>query len=292
MKNVGYYNGTVGLIEEMVIPMNDRAVYFGDGVYEATYAANKKIFQLDAHIRRFFNSCRALKIPFQMTEQELRAELEKCVNLVDSDKEVQVYWQSTRGTGFRSHLFPADGSPVNLLITVRELPLKNIAEKVKAILLEDTRFFHCNIKTINLIPNIMACQKAMEQGCYEAIFHRGSRVTECSHSNVHIIKDGVFYTAPTDNLILPGITRKHLLRICERLSIPYVEDAFAVDDLFEADEVIISSAGTMGIGVSEIDGRKVGGRNPGMLREIQENVVLDFYEETGYKLSILDTPLS
>ncbi len=288
MKNVGYYNGEIGEIERMMVPMNDRAMYFGDGVYDATYAAKRKIFEIDSHIERFFNSFKALRMPFQMTREELKAELQKCVDLIDSDGEVFVYWQCTRGTGMRNHLFPTDGKPANLLITVSESSLVNLNVPMKTILVEDTRFLHCNIKTLNLIPSVMAYQKAKEAGCNEAIFHRGDRVTECAHSNVHILKNGVFRTAPADNLILPGITRKHLLRICEECHIPYVEEAFSVDELFTADEIIISSAGTLGVGVCEIDGKKAGGKDPVLLRRLQEAAVADFERETGYKLSVLD----
>lgn len=288
MKNVGYYNGEIGEIEKMMVPMNDRAMYFGDGVYDATYAANRKIFEADAHIERFFNSFQALEMPFKMTREELKAELQKCVDLMDSDGEVMVYWQCTRGTGMRNHLFPTDGKPANLLITVREVPLVNLTKPMKVILVEDTRFLHCNIKTLNLIPSVMAYQRAKEAGCDEAIFHRGERVTECAHSNVHILKDGVFRTAPTDNLILPGITRKHLLKICDKAGIPYVEEAFTVDDLYTADEIIISSAGTLGVGVCELEGKTVGGKDPALLRRLQEEAVKDFYQETGYRLSVLE----
>ncbi|MCI6631003.1 MAG: aminotransferase class IV, partial [Lachnospiraceae bacterium] len=262
MKTVGYYNGKIGEIEEMMVPMNDRAMYFGDGVYDATYAANRKIFELEGHMERFFNSFKAMEIPFRMTREELAAELQKCVDLMDSDGEVMVYWQSTRGTGMRNHLFPTDGKPANLLITVREVPLSDLRTPYKVITLEDTRFLHCNIKTLNLIPSVIANQRAKEAGCQEAIFHRGDRVTECAHSNVHILKNGKFITAPTDNLILPGITRKHLLRICEAQMIPYEERIFSLAEVFDADEVIISSAGTLGVGVCEVDGKPVGGKDP------------------------------
>ena len=112
-------------------------------------------------------------------------------------------------------------------------------------------------------------------------------MTECAHSNVHVLKDGVFRTAPTDNLILPGITRKHLLKICEKAGIPYEEKAFTVDEMMEADEIIISSAGTLGIGVCEVDGKPVGGKDPELLHKLQKAAVKDFEDETGYKLSVL-----
>lgn len=287
MKTVGYYNGKIGEIEEMMVPMNDRAMYFGDGVYDATYAANRKIFELEGHMERFFNSFKAMEIPFRMTREELAAELQKCVDLMDSDGEVMVYWQSTRGTGMRNHLFPTDGKPANLLITVREVPLSDLRTPYKVITLEDTRFLHCNIKTLNLIPSVIANQRAKEAGCQEAIFHRGDRVTECAHSNVHILKNGKFITAPTDNLILPGITRKHLLRICEVQMIPYEERIFSLAEVFDADEVIISSAGTLGVGVCEVDGKPVGGKDPELLKRLQKAAVDDFEKETGHRPDIL-----
>lgn len=287
MKTVGYYNGNIGEIEEMMVPMNDRAMYFGDGVYDATYAAKRKIFELEGHMERFFNSFKAMEIPFRMTREELAAELQKCVDLMDSDGEVMVYWQATRGTGMRNHLFPTDGKPANLLITVREVPLSDLRTPYKVITLEDTRFLHCNIKTLNLIPSVIANQRAKEAGCQEAIFHRGDRVTECAHSNVHILKNGKFITAPTDNLILPGITRKHLLRICQEQGIPYEERIFSLAEVFDADEIIISSAGTLGVGVCEVDGKAVGGRDPELLKRLQKAAVADFEKETGHRPDIL-----
>ncbi len=288
MKDVGYYNGAIGLIEEMTVPMNDRGLYFGDGVYDAMCAANRTLFDADDHLARFFRSCAALRLPLQMTSAALRAELQKCVDRMDSDAEVFVYWQCTRGTAPRKHDFPPEGTPANLLITVRPIPLAGVARKRTAILVEDTRFLHCNIKTLNLIPNVMASQQAKEAGCDEAIFHRGDRVTECAHSNVHILKDGVLRTAPTDNLILPGIMRKHILRVCERLSVPYVEEPFTVSELMDADEIIVTSTSTAGVGVSAIDGVPVGGRAPELLRLLQESLVGDFREQTGYPTTALE----
>ena len=268
--------------------MNDRGMYFGDGVYDAMYAANRTLFEADGHIARFFNSCEALRMPFMMTREALRAELQRCVDLMDEDGEVFVYWQCTRGTGPRKHEFLPEGTPANLLINVRAIPMAGIAKKRKAILVEDTRFLHCNIKTTNLIPNVMASQRAKEAGCEEAIFHRGERVTECAHSNVHILLDGVLHTAPTDNLILPGITRKHILRVCERLHVPFVEAPFSVESLREADEIIVTSASILGAGVSMLDGEPVGGKAPELLSALQENMVRDFTEQTGYPTKVLE----
>ena len=157
MKNVAYYNGKMGLQEELTIPFLDRAMFFGDGVYDATYSANRKIFEKDWHLERFFNSLKAVKIPFKMTKDQLLAELQKCIDAMDSDGVCFVYWEVTRGTAPRNHLFP-DAEP-NLIINITESKLTDLRTPCKLITEEDTRFFHCNIKTLNLLPSVMGSQK-------------------------------------------------------------------------------------------------------------------------------------
>lgn len=283
MKNIGYYNGKTGLVEEMTIPMNDRSTYFGDGVYDATYAVNHIIYKIDDHLDRFYNSCRKLKIPFKMSREELAKTLQDCVDKVDADKSLFVYWQTTRGTGMRNHAFP-EGDP-NLLITITPSALRAIDKKFKLITEEDTRFYHCDIKTLNLIPSVMAAEKAKEAGCDEAVFHRGFTVTECAHSNVSILKDGVFRTAPLSNMILPGTARKHLVALAKANGIPVDETAFTVEELMDADEVIVHSSGTFCNAATEIDGKPVGGKAPELLKKLQNAAVKEFEDYTKVKFA-------
>jgi D-alanine transaminase len=281
MKNIGYYNGTSGPIETMMIPMGDRSVYFGDGVYDATYAVNHKIFALDDHVDRFYSSCKKLEIPFDMPKEDLTLILQGLVDKVDDGESLMVYWQATRGTGIRNHVFPDSSVPANLLVTVRPNALRAIDRTFKLITVEDTRFLHCDIKTLNLIPSVMANQRAKEAGCEEAVFHRGDRVTECAHSNVSIIQGDTFRTAPLDNLILPGTARKHLVRLAEAAGIPVLEKAFTLDELRNADEIIVSSSGTLCNATTELDGKKVGGRSQATLKKLQQAAVADFERDTG-----------
>ncbi len=278
MKNLGYYNGKFDEIENMTVPMNDRVCYFGDGVYDATSSRNYKIFALDEHIDRLYNSAALLRIEIEQTKDEMKAILNDMLSKMDTGENF-VYWQVTRGTAKRDHVFPAD-TKSNLWITMTHKDVIDIYKKVKLITLEDTRFLHCNIKTLNLIPSVIASQKAKEAGCDEAVLHRGDRVTECAHSNVHILKDGIFMTAPTDHLILPGIARAHLIKACKKLGIAVDETPFTVDELMNADEVIVSSASTFGRSASEIDGKPVGGKAPELLKKLQDEVMREFYEET------------
>ena len=279
MENLGYYNGKYGLLEEMTIPMNDRVCYFGDGVYDATYSRNHVIFALDEHIERFFNSAGLLKIKIPYTKEQVKEILKDMVKKVDSGEQF-VYWQVTRGTAMRNHAFPGDEVPANLWIMLKPLKIKDMSQKIKLITLEDTRFLHCNIKTLNLLPSVMAAQKTEEAGCQEAVFHRGTRVTECAHSNVSILKDGVLRTAPTDNLILPGIARAHLIKMCKLFNIPVDETAFTLNELMEADEVIVTSSGQFCITACEIDGKPVGGKAPELVKKLQDALLNEFVEET------------
>ena len=280
MDALGYYNGNWGPLDEMTIPMNDRGCYFGDGVYDAACSANGIIFALDEHVNRFFNSAKLLEIELHYTKEDLKKILCEMLTRVDG-KELFVYWQATRGTGRRNHVFSS--GPSNLMIIIKLFTIPDLSKKVKLITIEDTRFLMCNIKTINLIPNVIAAQRALEAGCHEAVFHRGDIVTECSHSNVHIVKNGTFITHPTNNLILPGIARSHLARVCDRLGIPVEERGFTLSEMLNADEVLTSSTTSFALSASEIDGKKAGGKAPELLKKILDEVMREFTEATGYK---------
>ncbi|MGB8452807.1 MAG: aminotransferase class IV [Anaerocolumna sp.] len=279
MENLGYYCGSYGLIEDMKIPMNDRVCYFGDGVYDATYTANHIIYRLEEHIDRFYKSAGLLDLKIDYTKTELITILQDLVKKVDSPEQF-LYWQITRGTAMRNHAFPEPKVPSNLWITIKPGSIKDIYQKIKLITVEDTRYFHCNIKTLNLLPNVMASQKAFAAGCDEAVFHRGDRITECTHSNISIIQNGILKTAPLDNLILPGITRGHLLIFCRQNNIPVDESPFTVKELMEADEVIITSSGSLCIAASEINNIPVGGKSPVILTSLQTAAIKDFEQGT------------
>lgn len=279
MKVLGYYNGVCGPLEEMTVPMNDRACYFGDGVYEAAMARNGVIFGLDEHMDRLFNSAGLLDIQIPYTKKELADILYELLGKMD-DSEIFIYWQISRGTAMRKHEFPEAGVTANLWITMKPGSCKEPDSSLKLITVEDTRFFHCNIKTLNLLPNVMASQKAVAAGCDEVVFHRGDIVTECAHSNVSILKDGVFKTHPTDHFILPGITRMHLIQECKKLLIPVDETPFTLEELFDADEIIVSSTSKLCSAACELDGKPVGGKDTALLRKLQESYYKRYLETT------------
>ena len=170
---------------------------------------------------------------------------------------------------------------MNIWIMIKPGGEFDLTKKLRLITVEDTRFLHCNIKTLNLLPNVMAAQKAAEAGCQEAVFHRGEIVTECAHSNVSIIKDGVFKTHPTDHYILPGITRKHLIQICKDNCIPVDETPFTLKELMDADEVIVSSASKLCKTAYEIDNTPVGGKAPEIIKVLQDAYWKKYLDETS-----------
>ena len=282
MKNIAYYNGKTAPIEEMMVPMNDRACYFGDGVYDATIAVNHVPMHFDDHIDRIYRSAKLIDIDIPMPKEEMKQLLQSLVDQVEGDS-LFVYWQVTRGVGMRNHPYRGvDGAP-SIWAWVRPNGMRNPYGAYKCITMEDTRFMHCNIKTINLLPAVIANQRAEEAGCDETIFHRGDRVTECSHSNVHIIKDGTLKTAPCDNLILPGIVRQHILELCGELGIPVIEEPFTMDELMTADEVFFSSSSALTSRVCEIDGKPVGMKDEKTFAAIRDAYQALVQKECGKK---------
>ena len=274
MDNIGYYNGKTGLIEEMYIPMNDRAIYFADGVYDATCCKNGVVYLADEHIDRFFNNAGLIDIVPDFTKQEIKELLHQLLSQVDAD-ECFAYWQISRGTAKRNHIYPKNTKP-NLYITITPAPIRDIYKKIKVITAEDRRFLMCNIKTIDLLPTVITSQKAEEAGAEECILHRGDRVTECSHSNVHILKDGKLKTAPTDCYILPGIARAHIIKACKKLCIPVDETPFTLEELKNADEILISSSSKFCLSADTLNGEAVGGKSPQILKAIQDEVFEEF----------------
>ena len=255
MENIAYYNGKISSIEEMTIPMNERSSYFGDGVYDAMFTVDHVPLQLDDHLRRFYRSAKKIDIDIPMPFEELRAMVLDFCRRIDSP-DAMAYVQATRGVGMRGHAYRFAGGTPSLWVWVKPDMLDPMDRSYKAITMEDTRYFHCDIKTINLLPAVIYTQRAEEAGCDETI--------------LHILKDGALKTAPCDNLILPGITRAHRIAQCREMGIPVIEEPFTVREMMAADEVFFTSASALCCRIEEIDGQKVGGRAPELIARIQK----------------------
>ncbi|NLI21702.1 MAG: D-amino acid aminotransferase [Clostridiales bacterium] len=281
MKDLAYYNGNIAPIADMMIPMNDRAVYFGDGVYDVAYVHNHRPFALMDHVDRFFSSCALLEIAIPYRKPELAALLTGLIDRLDGDiMDAVLYFQMSRGTDTRSHAFPAPGVAPNLLIYLKAFDPHATPDEFRLITLEDTRFLHCNIKSLNLIPNVIATQRAKEKGCDECVLHRGEHVTECAHSGLSILTRGSIVTTPLSGWVLPSITRKHLLETAAELGVPVEERLYTLRELTDADEIIVTSSLTLFTRVYEIDGQAVGGRDRPLYQRLAETYRKRFLRET------------
>ena len=264
--------------------MLDRACYFGDGVYDVAYGYERTIFALQEHVDRFLKSAATLGIHLGQSKGEIMALIDRMVKKVDA-KSVSVYMQASRGTGLREHVYP-NGQEGNFMLMIRETPMRDMKNRKKVILYPDERHNFCGIKTLNLLPNVMASQKAAEIECDEAILYRGDTITECAHSNLLLIKDGVLVSPPDNGRIVPGIAREHLVQKSKELGIETEFREIAVDELFTADEILITSSGALCQDVGWIDGREVGGRAPELLKAIRSAVVEEYNAATGARIEV------
>ncbi len=285
MKELAYYDGKIGTPDELTIPFNDRVHFFGDGVYDATVGGNHKVYLLQDHLDRFYSSAKALDIKIPMEKEELGNLLTDLLSNVEGNTHF-VYWQVTRGAASRNHVYGEDMKG-KLWVMIRPNKLRDPDQAIRLITREDTRFYHCNIKTLNLLPSVIAAQEAERAGVDETVFHRGEVVTECAHSNVSILKDGVFISHPNDNLILRGISKTHMIAACYRLGIQVMERPFTLAELKDADEIIVTSSSNFCLHACELDGAPVGGKDPAALKMIQNAVIEEYLQYTG-KTSIFD----
>lgn len=278
MKTLGYYNGTIDELDRITVPMLDRACYFGDGVYDVTFSRNHKIYMLEEHVSRIFHSAALIGIKPQLSEPELCELLRKLITCLD-DGDAWVYFQFSRGTDFRAHAFPENAAP-NLWIMLKPAKIKDTYKTLRCITLEDTRALHCNIKSLNLLPNVIATQKTVDAGVDECILHRDGIVTECAHSNVSILKNGKLITHPADEKILAGTGRAHLIRFCNQFNIPVEEREYTLDELSAADEILLTSASSLCMRIIELDGSPIGAKAPDTVRMLQDALLADFIKQT------------
>ncbi|MEC1521625.1 D-amino-acid transaminase [Neobacillus niacini] len=276
-------NGEIIDRSEAKVDVEDRGYQFGDGVYEVIRVYNGKMFTLTEHLKRFANSAESIGISIPFSIVELTEMLEELL-LKNNLQTGNIYMQVTRGTAPRNHLFPTGNVPPTLVAyTIKGVrPLENLKSGVKAILTEDIRWLRCDIKSLNLLGNLLAKQKASEQGCFEAIQHRGQDVTEGSSSNIFIVKNGTVITHESNHLILKGITKDVIVDLCKKNNIPVLERTFSLAELGEADEVFLSSTTAEVMPVIEIDGNKIKSGNPGPLtRNLQEFFKKEIEKQCG-----------
>lgn len=257
-----YQNAWLPAGEVRVSP-EDRGYYFGDGVYEVFRVYAGQLFEADLHLSRLKRSAEGIRLPLPHSEKEMESILEELIRRNDL-REGIVYLQVTRGAAPRSHLFPKGSAPIAMAYTMEiKRPLDAMEKGYAAITTEDVRWHRCDMKTLNLLPNVLAKQEAADKGADDAILHRKGIVTESSASNVMIVKGGKLITHPANNLILRGVTRDVVLRLAAGSDIPVEERAFTVDELLDADEVFLTATTIEVMPVTTVDGKTIGSGAPG-----------------------------
>jgi D-alanine transaminase len=264
MPDIAYVNGRFGPLADAVVSIEDRGYQFGDGVYEVIRTYQGHPFALEAHIQRLERSARALSLSSVHTPAEWASLVREGLKRSEFP-ETKIYLQVTRGRAARDHPFP-DGVAPTTVLTFRELrPLEAALYQagVKAITIDDVRWGRCDIKSINLLPNVLARQQAKEAGAFEAILVRKGEVTEGSVSNVAVVRNGTIHTAPEGNTILSGVTRALVLELAKKEGIPVIESAVSRDDLRTAAEVFLTGTTVEVLSVVEVDGKAIDSGRPG-----------------------------
>jgi len=273
-----YFNGDFVDKDDVSISPDDRGFVFGDGVYEVVRAEDGELVRLDAHVRRLRRSLREIRLD-GVDVDALRAAIRQLLpknNLRDGP--ATVYLQITRGAAPRQHAFP--DAPTAPTVYARASPYEPPTEKweagAKIILEPDQRWARCDIKSLNYLPNVLANQKAMEAGAYEAVFVREGFVTEGSHSSIVAVFDGTVVAPPLTNHILPSITREAVLPLCRDLGIPVDETPIPRAALPDADELILLGTTTAVMPVVEVEDRTVGDGTPGPITRQLQAAFQDF----------------
>ena len=267
------YNGTFMDKAQVAISPDDRGFLFADGVYEVVRSYDGILFCCDDHLDRLEYGLSGLRMP-DVDRDELK---HTAASLLQKNGlqhgSASVYIQITRGSAPRSHRFPPEGTPLTRYMEARRFtPDSDVqANGGSAILVTDERWARCDLKTIGLLPNTLAHQKACEVGATEALFVRDGAVLEGSHSNVFFVQGNTLMTAPVSNSILAGITRMAVLELAGDLKIPVTLEARLEEDLPRCRESFLTSTTLEIAPISRIGSRLVGDGVPGSLtRRLQQ----------------------
>ena len=270
MSRIAYVNGRYHPLAAASVNVEDRGYQFSDGVYEVCEVRGGRLVDERRHMERLARSLAELRIAMPMTPKALGVVLHEVVRR-NRVRWGIVYLQITRGVARRDHAFPPAGTAPSIVVTARNLDLANAekmaADGVAVISVPENRWERVDIKSVSLLPNVLAKQAAREQGAREAWFvDSEGRVTEGSSSNAWIVtRDGKVVTRPADHGILKGITRTVVLDVLAAQGLKLEERAFTMDEAYAAREAFITSASQIVLPVVKIDGRPVGNGAPGLI---------------------------
>jgi D-alanine transaminase len=268
MPDVACVNGQFMPLGEATVSVEDRGFQFGDGVYEVIRTYRGRPFELEAHLARLERSAQALDLPQPYSRSEWTQYVLEGIKRA-AYPEAKIYLQITRGVAPRDHAFPVNAT-ATVVMTIREFHAlsRQVQDTgVWAMVIDDIRWGRCDIKSVNLLANVLARQQAKQARMFEAILVKDGRVTEGAVSNVMAVKGGAVITAPEGPLILSGITRAVVLELARKDGIPVQERAIPQTDLFGLDELFLTGTTVEVVGVVKVDDKVIGAGRPGPITQ-------------------------
>ena len=268
MPNVAFVNGAFMPLAEAKVSIEDRGFQFGDGVYEVIRTYKGRPFSLDAHLARLDRSAAALNLPQPYSRDDWTHHILEGIKRA-AYPESKIYLQITRGVAPRDHAYSDDVTPT-VVMTVREFhPLDRSVQAtgVDAMTTEDIRWGRCDIKSVNLLANVLARQRVRQAGVFEAILVNGEFVTEGAISNVMVARGGTVMTAPEGPHILSGVTRAIVLDLARSAGVQVQERFVSQAEIYEADEVFLTGTTVEVLAVVRIDGKMIGDGRPGPITQ-------------------------
>ena len=279
MSRVAYVNGAYNPHGQAVVHIEDRGFQFADGVYEVWSVMDGRLADFDGHMARLNRSLDALKIEIPMTSAALGLVLRETVRR-NRVREGMVYLQVTRGAAARDHAFPTDAAP-SVIVTAKSVDRARgqamAAKGAAGVTQPDIRWGRCDIKTVGLLPNVLAKQAARERGAYECLMYDDmGLVTEGASTNAWIVdEDGRLRTRDTQANILRGITREAVLKLVAAEGIALDERPFSVEEAKRAREVFVTAASAFVMPLISLDGVKIGDGRPGPVATRLRDVYLE-----------------
>lgn len=266
MESLACLNGELMPVDEAKVPVWDRGFLFGDAVYEVCRVYNGRCWLEDAHMARLRRSLK--EMDFRSFDfDRLTARVHRTIT-ASGIAEGTAYIHITRGVAPRSHAFPDPSVPPTELIVIRtydDAPVSRLRESgVKAISQPDLRWKRCDVKSTNLLANVIALEHAKRAGCFEAILvGADGQVTEATHTSVIWVRGGALQGTPEGPGILPGTTRQLVLRLVDKVGMPFKAAQVTLADLIAAEEVLLVGTTTEILSIVSIDGTAIGNGRPG-----------------------------
>ena len=262
MDNLAYFNGKFMPMNDVRISPLDRGFLFADGVYEVVPVYNKNPFFFNDHLDRLYRSLEKIKLDPCIKKEKIKNCIEELIIQTTHSHQI-VYVQITRGVAHRNHAFPKKTRPTIFIMSSELIrPTEQMfSEGVKAITTKDNRWNSCDIKSISLLPNVLAREEAIALNCHEAILVNNGKVTEGAASTIWIVKKGKIFCPEPRSSLLEGVRIKIIKKLCFEQEIFFERRDFEVSELMNADEILLTSATKEILPITSVNGKKIGVKN-------------------------------